>query len=150
MTDTVHIGRKISRLRELRGLKQESMAELLGISQQSVSRIEQNDSIEDVMLEKVAKVLGVTSEAIKSFNEQAVFSNMNNTFNDNATLVNYQFNPIDKIVELYDDKMKLYEALLQSEREKIVLLERMLGKADRKPSPKRSSQKTEKARSKKK
>jgi transcriptional regulator with XRE-family HTH domain len=126
------------------------MAELLGISQQSVSKLEQNDSIEDVMLEKVAKALGVTSEAIKSFNEQAIFSNMNNTFNDNATLVNYQFNPIDKIVELYDDKMKLYEALLQSEREKIALLEKLLGTTARKPSPRRSSRKTEEARSKKK
>ncbi|PHR87060.1 MAG: transcriptional regulator, partial [Leeuwenhoekiella sp.] len=32
-----HIGRKIARIRELRGMKQETLAEELGISQQSVS-----------------------------------------------------------------------------------------------------------------
>jgi len=40
MAETLHIGRKISRIRELRGMKQETLASELGISQQAVSKIE--------------------------------------------------------------------------------------------------------------
>ena len=123
-----HIGRKISRLRELRGLKQEAIALELGISQQAVSKLEQSETIEDEVLEKVAKVLGVTGEAIKNFSEDAVFNIIGNTYHDNASSLNYQcsFNPLDKMVQLFEDNKSLYERLLQSEGEKIALLEKML------------------------
>ena len=68
-TKPSHIGRKISRIRELRGLKQEALAMELGISQQSVSLMEQSETIEEDKLEHVAKVLGVTREAIENFSE---------------------------------------------------------------------------------
>lgn len=112
---TPHIGRKISRIRELRGMKQEALAAELGISQQAVSKIEQSAELENEALEKVAKVLGVSAEGIKRFSEEAVFTNINNTFNDTSYLINYQFNPVDKIIELY-------ERLLQAEKEKNELL----------------------------
>jgi transcriptional regulator with XRE-family HTH domain len=116
---TIHIGRKISRLRELRGIKQETLAAQLGISQQAISKIEQSEHVEDEALERIAKVLGLTPEAIKLFSEEAVFNNIQHNA-DTATgntIVNYQFqfNPLDKIVELY-------ERLLQAEREKNELL----------------------------
>lgn len=91
------------------------MAAELGISQQAVSKIEQSAEVDEGALEKIAKVLGVSTEAIKRFSEDAVFTNINNTFNDTSYLINYQFNPIEKIVELY-------ERLLQSEREKNEIL----------------------------
>jgi transcriptional regulator with XRE-family HTH domain len=62
---TLHIGRKISKIRELRGMKQEALAAELGISQQAISKIEQSAEVEDSALEKIAVVLGVTAEAIK-------------------------------------------------------------------------------------
>jgi len=121
----IHIGRKISRIRELRGMKQEALAAELGISQQAISKLEQSEEIEDSTLEKVAKVLGVTAEAIKEYSDEAVFNIISNTYHntssDNSTLIasslNYQptFNTIEKIVELY-------ERLLTSEREKVELL----------------------------
>jgi len=122
MAETVHIGRKISRIRELRGMKQDALAANLGITQQAISKLEQSENVEDETLEKVAKVLGVSPEAIKNFSEEAIFNNIN-TFHDNSSLndysslLNYQctFNPIDKIVELY-------ERLLKSEQEKNELL----------------------------
>jgi transcriptional regulator with XRE-family HTH domain len=124
-----HIGRKISRIRELRGIKQETLATELGVSQQSVSRMEQSEALEDDVLEKIAKILGVTTEAIKNFSEEAVV-NFFNTFNDNSVNQgavgsnNYHcnFNPIDKLVELFEENKKLYERLLQSEIDKVELL----------------------------
>ena len=114
-TETQHIGRKISRIRELRGMKQDALAAELGVSQQAVSKIEQSDKIEDEVLEKIANALGVSSEGIRRFSEEAIFTNISNTFNDTSYLINYQFNPVEKIVELY-------ERLLACEREKVELL----------------------------
>ncbi|WP_131538791.1 helix-turn-helix domain-containing protein [Pedobacter nototheniae] len=124
-TNKPHLGRKITRIRELRGMKQDALATELGISQQAVSKLEQSETIEDEVLEKIAKVLGVTAEGIKNFTEEAVFNIISNTYHnsssDNSTLIasslNYQptFNTIEKIVELY-------ERLLQSEREKVEIL----------------------------
>ena len=118
MAETLHIGRKISKIRELRGMKQEALASLMGVSQQAISKIEQSPEVEDLALEKIATALGVTVEAIKNFSDEAAL-NYFNTFNDNSTGAfnnfNCTFNPIDKVVELY-------ERLLASEREKVELL----------------------------
>jgi transcriptional regulator with XRE-family HTH domain len=121
-----HIGYKIGRIRELRGLKQEFVAHELNVSQQTISRIEQSETVDEQMLEQIASILGVSAEGIKNFSEEAVFNIISNTFNntsnDTSTLIasslNYQptFNTIEKIVELY-------ERLLQSEREKVELLQ---------------------------
>src|ERR1700744_1022001 len=124
MAETIHIGRKISRIRELRGMKQEALAAELGISQQAASKIESSDKLEDEVLEKIAAALGVTSEGIKKFNEEAVFNIIGNNYHDNSSSVQYQctFNPIDKLMEVYEENKKLYEQLLASEREKVELL----------------------------
>jgi len=115
-----HIGRKISRIRELRDMKQEALAQALGISQQAVSAIENSENVEEEKLVEVAKALGVTVEAIKNFSEEGVI-NYFNTFNDNSIgfNTNCTFNPLDKVVELY-------ERLLQSEKEKIAYLEKFV------------------------
>jgi transcriptional regulator with XRE-family HTH domain len=130
------MGRKISRIRELRGMKQEALAIELGISQQSVSHLEQSETVETEKLEQVAKVLGVTPEAIKNFSEETVFNIISNTFNntssDNSTLIassmNYQptFNPLDKLLEATEENKKLYERLLAAEKEKNTYLEKLL------------------------
>ena len=126
MSETLHIGRKISRIRELRGMKQEALAAEPGISQQAVSKIEQSAEVENDALERIAKILGVPVEGIKKFNEEAVFNIIGNTVNnhDQAAFFNYYptFNPIEKLVELFEENKKLYERLLASEREKIEIL----------------------------
>lgn len=125
---TLHISRKISKIRELRGMKQETLATELGISQQAVSKIEQSADVDGEALEKISKILGVPEDAIKNFNDDAVLNIISNTFTsqDTSTLnaINFQpsFNPIDKIVELYNEKIVLLERLLQAEKEKNELL----------------------------
>jgi transcriptional regulator with XRE-family HTH domain len=121
-----HIGYKIGRIRELRGLKQEFVAHQLSVSQQTISKIEQSETVDEQMLEQIASILGVSAEGIKNFSEEAVFNIIGNTVNnhDNGSLFNYfpTFNPIDKLVELFEENKKLYERLLESEREKVELL----------------------------
>lgn len=125
-----HIGRKISRIRELRSMKQESLADLLGISQQSVSKMEQSETLDTERLRAVAKALGVTPEAIHNFSEELAVNYFNNfndssegTFNHNCT-----FNPLDKLVEAYEENKKLYERLVQAEKDKVSYLEKLLNR----------------------
>lgn len=123
--NNLHIGRKIGRIRELRGMKQEAMAMELGISQQTVSKIEQSEKIEEELLEQIAKVLGVPSEGIRNFNDEAVFNIIGNTFTDSSSNNNNYLctiNPLEKIIELYDEKVALLERLLKSEQDKIEIL----------------------------
>jgi len=108
-------------------IKQEHLATELGVSQQTVSRMEQAETIEDDVLEKVAGILGVSSEAIKNYSDEAVINNIQNNYegsNNHGANIGHQFNfnPIDKLVELFEENKKLYERLLQSEKEKIELL----------------------------
>lgn len=117
-SNKMHIGRKISRIREIRGIKQDFLAIELGISQQTISKIEQSEDVDDATLEKIAKILGVSAEAIKNFSEEVLIFHIQN-MHDNSTAYSYNYqchyNPLDKVVELY-------ERLLQSEREKVELL----------------------------
>lgn len=120
-TKPKHIGRNISRIRELRQMKQEALAQAIGVSQQTISAIENSESVDDEKLQQIAEALGVSAEAIKSFSEEAVFSYFN-SFNDNKGQIytghNCTFNPLDKVVELY-------ERLLEAEKEKNALLEQL-------------------------
>lgn len=124
MAETLHIGRKIARIRELKGIKQEALAIDLGVTQQTVSNIEKSEKIEDEVLDKIAKTLGVPADAIRNFNDEAVINFIANTYNDHAASYGhyYNFSPIEKIVSLYDEKVALLERLLASEREKVELL----------------------------
>lgn len=123
LADKSHLGRKVVRIRELRGMKQETLASKLNVSQQTISRIEQSEEIDDERLAQIAVALDVTIEAIKNFNEDAAINHMNNIHNNHDNSVNavvyYQLSPIEKITELY-------ERLLESEREKVRLLENIL------------------------
>lgn len=128
-TKNNHIGRKISRIREFRGMKQETLAEELGISQQAVSNIENSEKVEDVKLEEIAKALGVTKEAIENFSEEAILNIIGNTYHvDNSSAVNYgcTFNPLDKLIDAYEENKKLYERLLQAEKDKVAYLEKLI------------------------
>ena len=125
-TKPLHLGRKISRLRELRGMKQEAMADALGVSQQTVSRLEASEQVEEDMLEKVGRVLGVSIDTIKNFNEEAVINYFNSFYDQSLSHSNgafganhCTFNPLDKVVELY-------ERLVQAEKDRADALERLL------------------------
>jgi transcriptional regulator with XRE-family HTH domain len=130
-TKPAHIGRKISRIRELRGIKQEHLAEELGVSQQSISRMESSEVVEDELLERVAKILGVPVEGIKNFSEEAVVNYFNN-FHDNSgagalsPYGTFHFNPLDKLMEVVEENKALYERLLKSEQEKVELLKQQI------------------------
>ena len=124
-TKPKHIGRNISRIRELRGMKQEALAIAIGVSQQSVSNIEGSEIVEEEKLQVIAEVLGVSAEAIKNYSDDTVLNNIQNNYEgsviNSGPTVNHNctFNPLDKVVELY-------ERLVQAEKDKVEYLEKLL------------------------
>jgi transcriptional regulator with XRE-family HTH domain len=131
LTKPNHIGRKISRIRELRDMKQEALAQALGTNQQAVSALENSETIDEAKLIEVAKALGVTVEAIKNFSDEAAinyFNSFNEAVNNShfGNNNNCTFNPLDKLMETVEENKKLYERLLQAEKEKIEYLEKLL------------------------
>ena len=130
----IHQGRNIKRFREMLGIKQDALAYELGEdwNQKKISLLEQKESVEKDILEQVAKILKVPTEAIENFDEDSVINIISNTFNEgsiaNATAENIQctFNPIDKIVVLYDEKIALYERMLKEKDDMMARLERLI------------------------
>src|ERR1700737_2603428 len=121
MEKTIHEGRNVKRFREMLGIKQEGLALELGDdwNQRKISLLEQKEVIEPELLEQVAKILKIPVEAIKTFDEEKAIYNIQNNYDNASQNVNYQFNPIEKIVTLYDEKVALLERLLKSEKEKV-------------------------------
>ena len=121
----VHQGRNIKRLREMLGIKQESLAFDLGVSQATVSDYEQKEALDDKILEQVSLALKIPIEAIKNMTDETT-NNYINTFYDNSQQsgffsnpINCNFNPIDKIVELYCEKEELYKKMIKDRDELI-------------------------------
>ena len=123
----IHQGRNIKRFREILGIKQEALAFDMGVSQSSISDYESKETLDDKVLEKIAGFLKVPTEAIKNFDEEQAVNIIANTFtsNDTSTLnainPHCTFNPVDKVMELF-------ERLLESEKEKTQLMKDILDK----------------------
>ena len=125
---TIHEGKNVKRIREMLGVKQEFLASELGYNQQKISLLEQKETIEPDILKEIADVLKVPVEAIKNFSDE-VANNFFNTFHDQSNF-NYHctFNPLEKYIEAMEENKKLYERLLQSEKEKVAILQQALNK----------------------
>lgn len=140
MPEKVHQGRAVKRIREILQVKQETLANELGISQQSVSLLETKDTIDPETLEQIAKTLKVPVEAIKNFDEEAAIYNIQNNYegsnasashintNNNYCTINYA----DRWIEAMDEIKRLNAALVREKDEKIALLEKMLGEKNKK------------------
>jgi transcriptional regulator with XRE-family HTH domain len=129
----IHEGRNIKRFREMLGMKQEALATDLGHdwNQQRVSLLEQRETIELDVLQQIAAVLHLPVEAIQNFDEEQAVNIISSTFHDSAVANTFTdgaqanfhctFNPLDKMVELY-------ERMLQQQKEMIDKLEKLINK----------------------
>ncbi|WP_214226676.1 helix-turn-helix transcriptional regulator [Pedobacter sp. B4-66] len=121
------IGRKIEKIRKLRDISQQALAKELGMTRQGISKLEKSETIEDEKLDQIALALGVTSEGIRDFNQEAALNNY--FYEQNNSVINYQVNnPLDFCMSLVEENKSLYQQLVQSEREKVEMLQKMLSK----------------------
>ncbi|HBX19048.1 MAG TPA: transcriptional regulator [Porphyromonadaceae bacterium] len=122
-----HHGHAIKRFRRTLGIKQETLASEMGLSQALISTYEQRKVLNDEVIEHFAKALNVAPKLIKELEEDPVTVIIeNNSIEtnhgkgyvaiDNST---NHYNPVEKIVELC-------EKLLEREQETVKLLEKLL------------------------
>ena len=130
----IHQGRNIKRFREMLGIKQDALAYELGEdwNQKKISLLEQKESVEKDILEQVAKILKVPTEAIENFDEEQAINIIGNTItnNDNAAVVNNYptFHPVESILKLHEEKIALYERMLKEKDDMMARLERLIQK----------------------
>ncbi|MDH7462165.1 XRE family transcriptional regulator [Chitinophagaceae bacterium 26-R-25] len=136
MEKTIHHGRNVKRFREMFGIKQEGLAYELGDDwdQRKISALEQKEVIDPIILEQVAIALKVPVEAIKNFDEEQAIHNIQNNYDSSVVnagpTINYKcnFNPLDELLKSLEENKKLYERLLQAEKEKNELLQKLVDK----------------------
>ena len=132
----IHQGRNIKRFREMLGMKQDALAFEMGEdwNQQKISLLEQKETIEKEILQRLSEILKIPINAIESFDEESAINIISNTVNNSDTAsgtLNYttiNINPVEKWLEALDENKKLYERLLETEKEKVALLEKLLNK----------------------
>lgn len=120
MPKPIHQGRNVRHFRELRGIKQEGFAAELHMSQQNLSRIEQSPDLDDQTLELLANALGINTETLRHFDPDSAINLINNIHdnkfdNSSIAMIYQQFNPLEKIIELYERLLKKERELIQLE-----------------------------------
>lgn len=132
MQKNIHQGRNVKRFREMLGIKQEVLAHELGEdwSQKKISLLEQRENIEEDILQQVSEILRIPVEAIQNFDEEQAVNIISSTFHNTQGIVNYnptfQNNPIDKLIQLHEEKIALYERMLKEKDEMMARLERLI------------------------
>lgn len=130
LSKMIHHGHNVKRARMEKNLKQETLSNLVNLTQSAVSKYESMRVIEDNVLEKFAKALDVPAEDLKTMEEEAPTIILENNTNNIETVnggnvgpSGYEYstinNPLDKINELF-------ERLLNEKDERIAMLEKQL------------------------
>lgn len=130
----IHQGRNLKRFRELFNYKQDALAFELGEdwNQQKISLLEQKEKIDSDILEQVAAILKIPADAIRNFDEEKAVNIISNTYNDHSNDISFNYgtvnlNPIEKIIQLHEEKIALYERMLKEKDEMMARLERLIG-----------------------
>ena len=135
----IHQGRNIKFFRQAKNMKQEFFAEKIEVSQPVVTKIEKQSIIDDALLSKCADALGISVELIKNFDPETMFDHHIFYYEDinfpdkaissskgvsNSSFFHFA---IERMMEMHKKNIELYERLLQAEKDKNALLEKMLG-----------------------
>ncbi|KUY30036.1 helix-turn-helix domain-containing protein [Elizabethkingia ursingii] len=130
----IHQGRNVKRFREMLGIKQDALAFDLGEdwNQKKISLLEQKEIIEDPLLKKISEALKIPVEAFQNFDEEQAVNIIANTFDNGAMLngINYNptFHPMDKVLQLHEEKIALYERMLKEKDDMMAKLEQLIKK----------------------
>lgn len=110
------------------GIKQDALAFDLNMSQQAISLLEQKETIDTPLLQKISTLLKIPVEAIQNFDEQQAINIItNHDFKDNAVgVIISNNNPVDAVLKLHEEKMALYERMLKEKDDMMARLERLI------------------------
>jgi transcriptional regulator with XRE-family HTH domain len=115
--NTMNVGEKIKKLRELKNFTQQHMAQELNLSLSGYGKIERNETdISISKLEKISAILGVDINTILSFDEKHIF-NFNNNQTANGIVQNQyttQTELIEKLIEQYKNENSYLKELVKT------------------------------------
>lgn len=120
------IGVNLRKIREIKGIKQESVAKQLGLTTNGYGKIERGEtSLNIKRLEEIAVILGVNALDIMQFDENIIF-NINTMSNSapNGTVNNYSLNKEER--QFFSDQIKSLSALVEKQNKIIEILMKKL------------------------
>ena len=118
------IGDNLRKIREIKGIKQESVAKQLGITTNGYGKIERGESAINIdRLEQIATILGISAMDIMQFDESIIF-NINTMSNSapNGIVNNYSITTeerdlllaqINSLNEIIERQNKLIDLLMK-------------------------------------
>lgn len=117
------------------GIKQEALAFDLGEdwNQKKISLLEQKETVEEDILEKIAQLLKIPVEAIENMDDEQAINIIANTFHESSAFaytanIKPTFHPLEEVLKLHDEKIALYERMLKEKDEMMAKLEPYLQK----------------------
>jgi transcriptional regulator with XRE-family HTH domain len=116
------IGGNLRKIREIKGIKQESMAKELGITTNGYGKIERGESAINIdRLEQIATILGISALDIMQFDESIIF-NINTMSNSapNGIVNNYSLTAEER--ELLMSQIKSLNEIIERQNKMIDLL----------------------------
>lgn len=120
------IGDNLRKIREIKGIKQESVAKQLGLTTNGYGKIERGEtSLNIKRLEEIAEILGVNALDIMQFDENIIF-NINTMSNSapNGTVNNYSLNKEER--QFLADQIKSLNELVEKQNNIIDILMKKL------------------------
>lgn len=130
----VHHGNNVRLARTWKKVTQDDLADRLNIYQSEVSKLENQEEIEENTLEKISKALNVPVDFLKEFDPETVINtynqyeskievNSSENSKDNIlqqgeqNITNYNY-PLDKVTELYERLLKEKEQQIEELKSK--------------------------------
>lgn len=116
------IGSNLRKIREIKGIKQESVAKQLGITTNGYGKIERGESAINIdRLEQIATILGISALDIMQFDESIIF-NINTMSNSapNGIVNNYSLTAEER--ELLMSQIKSLNEIIERQNKMIDLL----------------------------
>lgn len=131
------MGENVRTIRQLRGMKQETLAKKLGIAQQNVSKMEKKSKIPDEVINKAAQAMDVSAEFIKKFDKGAFINNVvafieKDQVNNNSS--------VQEVISYFKEELSKKDSKISELEQQISLFEK--SKGDEKESTNLSSEST--------
>lgn len=118
LNKSIHLGRRVEQVRTLKGITQSQLGEHIGVTKQSVSKIERSESINEKRLIEICDVLGVTVEGLRTYDEKRILEenfNVSREFDKDADTDSILSSPsFAKTVDIFESLLEKYEAEIRA------------------------------------